>query len=245
MRFPHLPNSLLVIIVTLAAIFLIPWRLVDWGKIETLPASTITVSGQAKSEEPTQIARFSVGVNSQGDTKDGVTNDVNAKVTNIIKAVKDFGIPDEDIKTQNISVYENQNQGAEVQTYPPIKMARWNANNTISIVLRDVTKASAFADLLNKTEANQVSGPSFSLDDTSAAEAKLLEEAINDARDKAIKVTEASGRRLGKVITVTEGAGSSPIYPLAESATRSNVPTPVEPGTQTVSKSVTVIFELL
>lgn len=241
-KFLRLPRFVAVIVVTLIAVFLIPWRLVNWGKIETLPASTITVTGEAKSEEPTQIARFSVGVNAQGDTKESVTNEVNTKMADVIQKIKDFGIPDEDIRTQNISVYENQ--GLEIQTFPPQKTSPWTANNSVSIVLRDITKASALSDLLNQTGANQVSGPSFSLDDTSAAEAQLLRDAIDDAKEKATKVAESSGRRLGKIITVTEGAGSSPVFAL-DSAVRSSAPTPVEPGTQTVSKSVTVIFELL
>lgn len=239
--------SFFIVVVIFVAIFVTPWSNINWGKIEFLPGSTITISGQADKEERSQIARFSVGVMANGDTKEAVTNEVNEKVTKIIQAVKNFGIPDEDIKTENISVYESPQ--VEILIYPPVprESAPWAANNTISVILRDVDRASALADLLNASEANQVNGPTFSLDDTSQAEAELLKEAIEDARKKAEIIAEASGRRLGKIITVTEGGSAMPIlYRGLEAAVDSGgvVPTPVEPGTETVYKAVTVVFEL-
>ena len=240
------------IILVLAAVFVLPWRLVNWGKLELQNASTITLSGEAKEDVRSQIARFSAGVTAVGDTKEAVTDEVNRKVADIISKVKEFGIPEADIQTQNISVYKQslqptgyENPQTEILIYPPQprQQAPWTANNSIGIILRDVDKASALADLLNQTGANQVSGPSFSLDDTSASEAKLLEEAIKDARAKDERVAEASGRKLGKIITVTEGGQSVPIYRSLEAGVDVSK-TPVEPGSQTVFKTVTVVFEL-
>ena len=124
---------------------------------------------------------------------------------------------------------------------------KWTANNSITITLRDIAKAQSLVDTLNKTGATNVSGPNYALDSSSEASEDLLAQAIDDARTKATKIAKASGRRLGKVITVSEISGSPIFYPTAlESKGRgdTSVPTPVEPGSQTVYKSITVVFEL-
>ncbi len=235
-------KGFLLAILFLAGVYFIPWSRVNWGKIEFLPAGTITVIGEAKEDVATQIARFSAGVTATGDTKEAVTNEVNQKIGEVIAKVKDFGIPEKDIQTQNISVYETPE--VEILIYPPRpQQAHWTANNSVSIVLRDVNRVSQLADLLNASGANQVSGPSFSVDDTQEAQVALMGKAIASAREKAEKIAQAAGRKLGKVITVNEGGVSSPIYPMMERAT-SDVSTPVEPGAETVYKSVTVVFEL-
>ncbi|MEK7526591.1 MAG: SIMPL domain-containing protein [Patescibacteria group bacterium] len=222
---------------------------ISWGKVEFLPASTITVTGEAKKQESNQIANFYAGVSASNDDKQEAIDEVNTKMTDIVKKIKEFGIEDKDIQTQNVNV--NENQQAEILIYPPTdskQQAKWSANNSITITLRDVAKAQALTDMLTATGATNVSGPNYSLDSYSDASEDLLADAIVDAKTKAEKIAKASGRRLGKVITVSEG-GSPVYYPVAlESKGRggdtTSVPTPVEPGSQTVYKSVTVVFEL-
>jgi len=233
-------KGFLLAILFLAGVYFIPWSRVNWGKIEFLPAGTITVTGQAKRDEASQIANFNASVTASNDEKQTAIDEVNTKMAEIIQKVKEFGIDEKDIQTQNVSVYENP--AMEILIYPPQKRSlRWTANNSLEIKLKDVNRASQLADLLNATGATSVSGPNFSLDDTQEAETALLAEAIENAREKAEKVAQASGRKLGKVITVSEGGSPIGIYPTMERAMST---TPIEPGTETVYKSVTVVFEL-
>ena len=242
----HLTKKIIVVKVTLmvillVGIFLIPWRLVNWGKIEILPASTITVSGEAYLEEKSQIATFTAGVTAVNDDKETAVSEVNQAIGDIISAVKTFGIEEADIQTSSLSVHQIQESFIEDEA-TRAKLGQWRANNTIEITLRDVDKASALADLLNKSGATNVYGPNFSLDDTQESEIVLLEEAINNAREKAEKIAESSGRKLGKIITVSEGEQqASGIFKGLETADGG---TPIEPGTETVYKTVTVTFEL-
>jgi uncharacterized protein YggE len=222
-------------------VFIIPWRLVNWGKIEILPASTITVSGEATLEEKSQIASFTAGITAINDDKETAASEVNQTMSEIISAVKNFGILEEDIQTRNLSVSQSQESFIEDERRK-VELGQWRANNTIVITLRDVDKASALADLLSESGATNVYGPNFSLDDTQDSEVVLLEEAINNAREKANTIAKASGRKLGKIVTVSEGLQqSSGIFKGLEMAGGG---TPIEPGTETVYKTVTVTFEL-
>jgi uncharacterized protein YggE len=206
--------------------------------------ATITVTGEAKKDELPQIARFSASVTATNVDKQTAINEVNSAMEKIIKSVKDFGIDQKDIQTQQISVYEINNE-QEIMIYPPRAQSRgWQASNSISITLRDIAKVSALADLLAASGATNVYGPNYSLDDTTQAQADLLAKAIDNAREKAQKIAIASKRKLGEVITVSEGGTVMPGPVFRSMSVAETTPTPVEPGTETVYKSVTVTFEL-
>jgi len=237
----RITTSVLLLVTILIGVFVIPWKYVNWGKIEILPASTITVSGEATLEEKSQIATFTAGVTAINDDKEIAVSEVNQAMTNIAETVKTFGIAEEDIQTSSLSVYQAKESYIEDETRK-IQLGQWRANNTIEITLRDIDRASALADLLSESGATNVYGPNFSLDDTQDLEVILLEEAINNAREKAEKIAVSSDRKLGKIVTVSEGAQqTSGIF---RGLPEAGGGTPVEPGTETVYKTVTVTFEL-
>ena len=211
-------------------IFLLAALVGSWFTPWSQPRAMITVTGEAKQAVANQIANFNVSVTQTNKDKQVAVEAVNQEMDKIIKTVKELGIEAKDITTQNVSVYEMKKQ--------------WQASNSLEIILRNIDQAQALADLLQGFPLAQVSGPGFSVDDTNAADADLLTEAVADAREKAAKVAAASGRKLGKVITVSE-TGSYPIYRGLEAASsRDAVSTPIEPGSSQMSQIVTVVFEL-
>ncbi len=216
---------------------------VSW-KIELGNPSIVTVTGTATSRERTKIANFSVGVTAYNDDKEKATSEVNTKVEKIISDVKAFGVAEEDIQTQNVSVNENQ---VEIMLYPRRDVpGKWMATNSVAIILRDVDKASALAELLNKTGATNVYGPSFGFENVESMADELLPDAMADAHTKAEALATASGKKVGDVVSVVEGYSSYP-YPLkaaglgsADSASS----VPVEPGSELLTKTVTVVYKL-
>lgn len=222
--------------------FLVPWERVNWGELKLAPAETITVVGTAKTQERSQVASFTAGVNAINDDKETAINEVNQKVAAIIEAVKAFGINEADIQTQNLSIYQQEEtfyeEGRQKQ-----RQGQWRVSNSINITLRDVDQASDLAALLTRSGATNVYGPNFRLDDTQEAESGLLDQAIANAREKAEIIAQASDGELGKVISVSEGYQSSRVYPvMLEGAGGGGAP--IEPGSETISKTVTVVFEL-
>jgi len=226
-----------IIVILIALCLLIPWEHVNWGKISILPASTITVTGEAKKDELPQIANFSASVTATNVNKQTAINEVNTQMTKIIQAVKDFGIDQKDIQTQQVSVYQTKEERLSVKDV-------WQASNSISIKLRNINQASALTDLLQQSNTTNVYGPNYSLDDTTQAQVDLLSKAIDNAREKAEKIAVASKRKLGKIITVSEGGTVIPGPVFRSMSVAETISTPVEPGTETVYQSVTVTFEL-
>lgn len=208
--------------------------------------NSITVTGEAKSKLTTQIANFSASVSIFNETKKTAVDEVNTKMTAIITALKDFGIDEADIQTQNVSVNEVKENPEMMLIYPPTPTKPgWQASNSISIALRSIDQASQLTDLLASLEATDVSGPYFSVDDATQAQADLLTQAIENAREKADKIAKASNRKLGKVITVTEGYSSNP-GPLYRTSgiDMMEAGAPVQPGSETIAQTVTVTFQL-
>lgn len=228
----------LVFLVALGGMFL-----PSWGRFELKTPRTVTVVGEARSQEKSQIAIFSAGVNAYNDDKNAAVNEVNKKVEAIITAVKEFGIAPGDIKTQSLNIYQNQEQYYE-EGRQKFRPGQWNVGNTIEIKLRNVDQASGLAGLLTKSGANNVYGPNFTFDDTSEAATALFDAAIQNAKEKAMKVAAGSGATLGKVLSVTEaGASQQPVF-YAKMEGGGGGGAPIEPGSGTVTKTVTVTFEL-
>ena len=92
--------------------------------------------------------------------------------------------------------------------------------------------------------ANQVNGPTRSVADQGKLYQQALTAAMANARLSAETLAAAAGRSLGKVTSVVEGGGSTPV-PMYAKAVASDVSTPIEAGTQQTTASVTVTFALV
>ncbi len=217
----------------------------SWGKLQVNPIQSVTVVGEAKLQTKTQIAVFSAGVSAYNDDKQAAVDEVNRKVAAIVEAVKQFGVLPADLQTQNMSIYQNQESYYEDgrQKFRP---GQWNVGNTISIKLRNVDQASTLSNILSKSGATNVNGPQFTFDDTSDVANGLMADALKNAGDKAAKVAAASNRKLGKVISVTEGYTPAPMYMMGGGfgGGGGGGGAPVETGSGTVTKTVTVTYEL-
>lgn len=201
----------------------------------------VTVVGYAEKQETNQRAWFSAGVSVYNDDKQEAIDEVNSEVEKLIGLLKEFGIEEGDIKTQNLSIYQNQEEFYE-EGVRKMKPGQWNVNNTVEITLRDVSRVSELADLLGKSGASNIYGPNFSTNSDSTIGNDLYEKAIEDARVKAELIARASNRRLGEVVGVSEDMGSNVgLYARFDGMGGG---APMEPGAGTISKTVMVSFEL-
>jgi len=238
-------GALLVVVIIFAAGMFLPLGNINWGTVRTMPANTIVVSGQAKSSEKNQVASFTAGVDSVSDDKNQAVADVNTKIEALIKAVKDFGIAEADIQTQNMSIYQEQEMysadGAQRS-----RPGQWRVNNSINIKLREIDKATALTALLSDSGATNVYGPNFAMEDTQDVQTQLLSAAVEDARNKAELMIAGTGRSLGKVISINEGGVGNPVYPMFDRAIGmgGGGGAPLELGSTEVTAGVTVVFEL-
>lgn len=237
-------SGLAVLLIVLGIVYFFPWGNIAWGKVTLSSERTVTVSGYAESNIANQIGKFSAGVNTLGDNKESVVSEVNTKMEAIVKAVKEFGISDDDIQTSQINVYQMQ-EAVNPTTTGRVKLGQWSANYTLEITLRDVSKAGELTALLNNSGATNVYGPNFQLDLSNRPEDALLGEAVANAREKAASIAAVSGARLGRVISVVEGGQvAMPLMYKRDVMMSVEAAAPVEAGSTNVSKTVTVVWGL-
>lgn len=241
--FNKLALSVWWVLILFLGIFVFPWKVIDWGSIRFASERMVTVTGSSEKQTKNQIARFTAGVTSVKDKKEDAVNEVNTKMDEIVKALKSFGIKTEDIQTQSASIYQMQETFYE-DGRQKSRPGQWSVNSNVEIILRDVDRAADLSDLLSKSGANNVYGPTFSIDTTDNFEEALVADAIADAKTKAEAMARASGASLGEVVSVVEGASGGGVFPLMAREAGGGGGAVVEPGSSTISKTVTVTFRL-
>lgn len=238
----NIGTTVVTVLVVLGLVYLLPMDMISWGKLEMGMDRTVTVTGQATGQVKNEIASFSAGVTALNESKDEAVAEVNGKVEQMVESVKDFGVDEKDIKTQNLSIFQQEEY--DQQTRKTVK-GQWRVSNNVEVILREVDRASELADLLASSGATNVSGPRLRPDENANGEDVLFSAAVADARVKAEKAAVAAGARLGKVISVVEGGSNNVVQPMLElAASGRGGGAPIEPGSTTASKTVTVVFEM-
>lgn len=241
-------TALIVLGVFLGGVLLFPWRLVDWGKIRMGEEETVVVSGYAEGTVKNNVAGFSASVEVFGDDKKVVTEEVNEKMSELVEKIKDFGIDEDDIQTQRVSVYQRDEYKRDDEGWSgEIREGQWVASNSVEITLKEVGRAGELATMLSQAGATSVSGPRLRVDNQAREEAEkdLMAEAVKDAREKAEMMAEAAEKKLGGVVKISESeVGGMLLERSSYLPTAGGGGVPVEIGSSEVSKSVVVVFEL-
>ena len=165
-------------------------------------------------------------------------NQTNERQQAVIDGLAGLGIDRKDIAT---TAADLQPQYGSDST----SISSYRATNSINVKVRDLEKASDTIGLIVSTGGNatRINSISYSIEDDSQLVRDARARAFEDAKDRAGQYAELSGLGLGKVISISESAGSVPPIPVqAPRALEAAVP--LEPGQQTVGFSVTVIWEL-
>lgn len=206
---------------------------------------TVSVTGTGRATLTPDRFSFTAGVQSQAPTVEEAVNQNNAKMSNVIAALKRAGATDQEIRTSNFTVYPQQTYE---QGQPP-RVVGYQASNNVTVTKKDVGAAGKLLTLAVSAGVNQTSGLNFEVSDPTRGRDDGLRAAFADARAKAALLAQAAGRTLGRALYISEGAGAAPPpRPLgigvmqAKAEAVSDVP--VESGSHELSYTISVIFEL-
>ena len=189
------------------------------------PPSTgqgITTSGEGTIKVKPDIAILSLGMTAGSSSAADAEGQVAQRVTNVLKAAKDLGIADADVKTYGYSLSPSYGQ----DSYP--KISGYNASEQLSFTLRDVSKVGKALDVLAGDSGATNASVQFALDNRKPAEADARAQAIGEARAKAEAMAKAGGVKVGQLLSVTDqpgGYSGGPIYatPSGAAASRDTV----------------------
>jgi hypothetical protein len=188
------------------------------------------------------VARIGAGVVTTAPTASAAVEQNARQMAAVRAALKRAGIADRDIQTSSLSLYPEYRQETPNAAQ---QIAGYRATNEVSVTFRDIAASGRILDALVGQGANQINGPSLSVDHPEAALDEARVKALTAARARAELYARAAGKHVVRIVTISEGAsgvpGPRPMYRMAAAAQDSTV---VDPGTQTLSVSLNVTFEL-
>ena len=209
---------------------------------------SIHVTGSGSVTGEPDIATLYLGVSVEKETVEAAREAAASAMTAVIDALTANDIADNDIQTENFSIYPQYDwtdDGRELRGY--------RVNNSVRAKVRDLETLSDIID--DATGAGGdiivVDSIQFMIEDPTPLQAQARALAVKNAEAKAQTLAEASGVTLGKPITITETshAAGPPIayaeaaeFAVADDGARS--PTPIQAGELTVTINVTLVYEI-
>lgn len=213
-------------------------------------ATLLTVSAEGKSTRAPDLALFSAGVTTQGQTASEAMSRNAADMSKVFAALKKAGIADKDMQTSSINlspVYGQPVIGPNGQMTQEPRIVGYQANNSVSVKQRDLKNFGRVLDALVSAGANNVGGPNFQIENADAAQDEARVAAMTKARARANLYAKAAGLRVTRIVSISESGGYAPPMPVmyaAKSAMAETAPTPIAAGEVEAQISVTVQFEL-
>jgi uncharacterized protein len=195
-------------------------------------ARTITVSGDGSATAVPDRAAFEFGVVTKADTASAALSRSSTAASAVIAALKSAGVAATDLQTAGVSLSPQTSEDGT-------RIVGYTASNSVDATV-SLAKAGAAVDAAVGAGADSVSGPGLDTSGRDALYQSALRQAFAAAKAKATTLADAAGLQLGAVQSVSEGSGAVPVPFSASDAAGKSVP--IEPGTQTIDATVTVIF---
>lgn len=214
------------------------------GPADITKTRSVTMSAEGKVASKPDTAEVIFSVVSEGVKAEDVQKDNDKKMATVLEFIKTKGVEARDIQTSGYNLYPRYNYNKPSGEAPEI--TGYTLNQRLTVKVRDLASVSGIVGGLTAKGVNQIENISFYIDDPDALKSEARKKAIEKARAKAEELAAGLGVRLGRVINFTEGAISVPIYSRGypEGLGGGGAASPVEPGTEDITVSVTLTFEL-
>jgi len=211
------------------------------------PARTITVSADGKTTVSPDIAQASFSVVSQGKNPDTLSTSNNDKMSAVVQFIKSQKVDEKDIKTTDYNLSPNYQWDKNTQRN---YIVGYTLTQTVTVKIRDLGNVASVIGGLTPLGVNQIGDINFTIDDPEKFLSVARADAFNKAEAKAREMALGAGVSLGRVVSVGEYGnvpGPRPYLTMADKTigmgAAQSVPM-IQPGTQDVTDSVTITYEL-
>ena len=213
-------------------------------QVQPISGTRLDISATGEVNRVPDVAIISTGVVTRAARATAALQQNAARMERVRAALKRAGIADKDIQTSSINL--NPEYRYE-QNKAPI-LTGYTASNQVSVRFRDIAKTGEILDVLVAEGANQINGPSLTIDKPEEALDEARLKAIANGRARADLYARALGMRVTKLLSVSESGGYAvpppmPMYARVE-AMSADAATKIDPGEQKVQVSVAMSFEL-
>ena len=190
------------------------------------------------------IAIISAGVVTNAADAASAMQDNATRMTRVLAALKKAGVADKDVTTSSINLSP---QYRYVENQAPVVVG-YQASNQVTVRFRDIAKSGTILDALVKEGANQINGPTLTLDKPEAAQDEARVEAIKTARARADLYANAVGMKVKRIVAISESGAEMPSPPPMVMMARADFAaaprSKIIAGEQKVGITLNVKFEL-
>ena len=208
-------------------------------------ATTLNLSANGSTHTAPDQAVITLGVQTEAPTAAEAMRLNAQKMNQVIAALKKGGLESRDLQTSNL----NLNPQYVYQENLPPKLTGYQASNQVTITVRDLTKLGQAVDASVNAGATNIGGISFGLQNADKAEDAARLDAVKAVQAKADLYAKATGYRVARLVSLSEGGGYQPEAPVQFMAMARGKAamdsTPVEAGELKVQISINAIFELV
>jgi len=224
------------------------------GNDGTLDLPQAIASATASGDFDFDEARLTFSINNEGADASDLAGKLAKKGTGLVEAIKALGVADGDIRVSGPSIsvrYAIIRNTNGTETIDRQKIDGFTGFIAVTARFKDFSKlGKAMSDGVKIGAA--ISGPTFSLAPATSEEklSNLAIEATKSAFTNAKSMIEATGRKAGRILSIRAEGGiqplsEAPMRALAVAAPAPDLQIPVSPGRATLTKSITVIVEIL
>ncbi len=212
-------QTLISLILVMVVIALGAYTLLTLEQRDTADGSypaTVSVTGKGEVNAIPDVGQFSFSVRAEGDTAAAAQDASATKINDILTFIREQGIEDKDVKTQNYNLYPRFNwveQPCPLGMYCPggeSVQDGYEATQTVTVKIRETDKAPALIQGVGERGATDISGLTFTIDDIEALRDQARAAAIADAKVKAEELAKNLGVKLDRLVGFYE---NTPYYP--------------------------------
>ncbi|MFN2510473.1 MAG: SIMPL domain-containing protein [Pyrinomonadaceae bacterium] len=210
---------------------------------DTRRLTRVTVSGDSIVQAQPDTAIVTVSVVTQSKRAIEAQQENAAKSEAVVRALKAAAGAGAEVKT---SGYSLQPQRVYRENQPPT-ITGYEARNSVTVTLSDLTKVGAVIDATAQAGANDIAGIAFTLRKDRPALDVALALATQEAMGKARVIAQALGGRLLRIVEVQEEGTTRPPVPMYEKMdmrTMAAAQTPIEVGSLEITSRVQLIAEV-
>ncbi len=203
----------------------------------------LTVVAEGRTTRTPDLATIRAGVTTQAATAAEALAQNSTRMERVLAALRRAGVAERDIQTASIQL----NPQYRYQENEPPVITGYQAVNMVSVRFRDVAKSGSILDVLVREGANNINGPSLSLDDPAAALDEARRDAVARAAARAQLYASAAGLSVDRIVSISEtmeGAGPQPPMMVSARAQSESADTAIVPGEQDVTVTLTFRFLL-
>ena len=201
----------------------------------------IITTGVGEARVAPDRATIMIGVQSRASTAAAAGSENARKQKAVLDTLKALGLGADQLSTTNYNVWPEM--APTTPTNPTPRVMAYTVSNTVRVDVRRIDDVGRLIDASLAKGANEISSLQFTSSKADSARRAALAVAVANARADAEAVAHAAGGSVGQLLEIsTTALPPRPILVDArmEMSAKVSMPTPIEPGEQTVNATVTV-----